>query len=279
MPEQAAPKPSTHVPGQPRSVLYVEDSPSNVRLVEVILAERPEITLLVATRGGDAVELAREHRPALVLLDNHLPDISGEEVLRRLRGDALTAEIPVVMVSGDATPENVTRLRLAGADNYLIKPFEIERFLAVIDQESEPASEQAAHQGATSNGAPPVLDPAGVRALHRLASKPRVGRRAVRELVQAFLSDAPERIRVIETAIETGDLGRVALEAHALRGGLASAGAKGIATLCGQLEAEAKTGDAEAAELTASGLDQALADARSALEREFGVGGPQDRSG
>ena len=77
-----------------RTVLYIEDNPSNIKLVETILRERPEVTLLVAQQGRLGLDLAREHAPALVLLDLNLPDISGEEILRRLRADERTASDP-----------------------------------------------------------------------------------------------------------------------------------------------------------------------------------------
>jgi CheY-like chemotaxis protein len=129
--EQAAPVLER---GSPRTVLYIEDNPSNIRLVETILATRPEVTLLVASQGSLGLELAREHQPSLVLLDLNLPDISGEEVLRRIRGHPRTADIPVVMLSADATPGQADRLRQAGADDYLSKPFGFDQFLAVIDR-------------------------------------------------------------------------------------------------------------------------------------------------
>jgi PAS domain S-box-containing protein len=130
--------PTPRLRGPARTVLYIEDNPSNIKLVERLLAKRPEVALLVAPQGFLGVELALEHQPALVLLDLHLPDISGEEVLRRLRHDPRTANIPVVIVSADATPGQIERQRLAGADDYLTKPFDVEQFLAVID--GQPAS-------------------------------------------------------------------------------------------------------------------------------------------
>ena len=114
-------------------MLYVEDNPSNIKLVERIVARRPEVSLLVATQGGIGADLALEHRPALVILDLNLPDISGEEVLRRIRDDPRTADTSVVIVSADATPSHIARLLQAGADDYLTKPFEIDELLAVID--------------------------------------------------------------------------------------------------------------------------------------------------
>jgi PAS domain S-box-containing protein len=128
-----APAPSVRVPGPARTVLYIEDNPSNIRLVETILAERPEVTLLVASQGSLGLELAREHRPSLILLDLNLPDISGEDVLRRIRSDPRTAAIPVAMLSADATSRQVERLTHAGADHYLTKPFAFDQFMAVID--------------------------------------------------------------------------------------------------------------------------------------------------
>ena len=75
-------------------MLYIEDNPSNIKLVETILRERPAVRLLVAQQGRLGLDLAREHAPALVLLDLDLFDISGEEILRRLRADERTATHP-----------------------------------------------------------------------------------------------------------------------------------------------------------------------------------------
>src|SRR5205085_190489 len=118
------------------SVLYVEDNPSNIKLVERILGLRAQVELLVATGGREGLEMAVERRPALVLLDLNLPDMSGEEVLRGIRRDERTASTAVIMVSADATPGQIARLRGAGADDYLTKPFEIDEFLAVVDRET-----------------------------------------------------------------------------------------------------------------------------------------------
>ena len=102
-------------PATARTVLCVEDNVSNVKLLERILARRPEVTVMVAMLGGPALELAREHQPSLVLLDLRLPDMSGEEILRRLRAELRTAGIPVVVLGADATPGPQQRLLGAGA--------------------------------------------------------------------------------------------------------------------------------------------------------------------
>ncbi|MHB1223964.1 MAG: PAS domain S-box protein [Gemmatimonadaceae bacterium] len=115
------------------TILYVEDNLANLSLVDTILLARPGWQTLPALQGQLGVELAREHIPDLVLLDLHLPDIPGEEVLRRLRADPRTATIPVVIVSADATAASLERLRLAGADGYLTKPLDVDQFLSVVE--------------------------------------------------------------------------------------------------------------------------------------------------
>jgi signal transduction histidine kinase len=120
-------------PRAARKVLYVEDNLANLNLVESIFEDRPEIQLLPALQGRMGLELAREHGPDLILLDLHLPDIAGEEVLRELRSDSRTLDIPVLVISADATPRQITRLRQAGAQGYLTKPLDVDEFLAEVD--------------------------------------------------------------------------------------------------------------------------------------------------
>jgi CheY-like chemotaxis protein len=115
-------------------VLYIEDDPVNFTLVERILEFRPTLTLMHARTGNDGVELAQTYRPKLVLLDLNLPDMHGSEVLRRLQNESETAKVPVVVLSADATPSQIERLLTAGARNYLTKPFDIDPFLAVVDE-------------------------------------------------------------------------------------------------------------------------------------------------
>ena len=120
--------------GPERTVLYVEDNPSNLRLVQRVLSERGDVRLVTATRGDAVQDLVRQHLPDLVLLDLHLPDLGGQEVLRRLHADPQTAPVPVVVVSADATAGQIQRLLAAGAADYLTKPLDVDRFLEVVDQ-------------------------------------------------------------------------------------------------------------------------------------------------
>lgn len=117
-------------------VLYVEDAPANVRLVERILSRnRPAVELVVASDGQEGLEIARERRPELILLDLNLPGMSGEEVLLGLQEEESTRDIPVVMISGDALPGRGQRLREQGAAEFLIKPFQVQHLLDIIDRE------------------------------------------------------------------------------------------------------------------------------------------------
>jgi PAS domain S-box-containing protein len=113
-------------------VLYVEDNLANLELVEQVLARRAGIELRSAMSGGRALELARRHRPDLILLDLHLPDMLGTEVFDRLQSEPTTADIPVVVVSADATPTQIERLLGAGVAAYLTKPIDVRELLDVV---------------------------------------------------------------------------------------------------------------------------------------------------
>jgi PAS domain S-box-containing protein len=124
-------------PGRERTVLYIEDNLSNMALVERILEDRPGVRLLSAMQGQIGLDLAHQHVPDLILLDLHLPDLPGETVLRRLREDDVTARIPVVVISADATPGQMKRMLALGADEYLTKPLDLRTFLEVVDRSLE----------------------------------------------------------------------------------------------------------------------------------------------
>jgi len=125
-------------PAAPRRVvLHIEDNLSNLTLVERVLAQRADIDVVAAMYGRLGLELARQHHPAIVLLDLHLPDLDGEQVLQRLRDDPATASIPVVIVSADANPGRVQRLISAGATAYLTKPIDVRELLRLVDEAVE----------------------------------------------------------------------------------------------------------------------------------------------
>lgn len=114
------------------TVMYVEDNAANLDLVARFLEQMPEVTLIPTMQGRLAVDMARMHRPDLILLDLHLPDLDGESVLRRLTEDVETAGIRVVMLTADATPGQERRLRALGAHDYLTKPLDFPRLAALL---------------------------------------------------------------------------------------------------------------------------------------------------
>jgi len=115
-------------------VLYVEDNLSNVRLMERVLMHRPGVRLVHAPKGEDGLRLARDEHPGLIFLDLHLPDMSGEEVLRQLWEDPQIRNIPVAVLSADATPGHMRRLLASGAVEYLTKPLNITRVMNLLDE-------------------------------------------------------------------------------------------------------------------------------------------------
>jgi PAS domain S-box-containing protein len=116
------------------TVLYVEDNLSNVRLMERVLKRRPGVTLLHAPAGAAGIDMARQHRPSAIFLDLHLPDVSGEEVLRQLWEDPDLRPIPVAVLSADAMSAQMRRLKAGGAVAYLTKPLDVGKLLGLVDQ-------------------------------------------------------------------------------------------------------------------------------------------------
>jgi PAS domain S-box-containing protein len=132
MPSAIALAPAQH--GAPlRTLLYVEDNPANLKLVEQLIARRPDMRLLVATDGDLGVQLARANQPEVILMDINLPGISGIEALNILREDPSTAHIPVVALSANAMPRDIEKGLQAGFFRYLTKPIRVNEFMNTLD--------------------------------------------------------------------------------------------------------------------------------------------------
>ena len=108
----------------------------------MLLGERPGLELLSAQQGALGLEIARARQPDLILLDLHLPDIQGWEVLATLQADPSTRDIPVVIISADATSNRINRLLKAGARKYLTKPLDVRGLLEVLREHLRPESAQ-----------------------------------------------------------------------------------------------------------------------------------------
>lgn len=129
-------------PGDQSTVLYIDDSPVNVMLMELMIENLPGVRCLSTQLPEEALERARECRPDLILLDLHMPRLSGFEVLRLLKADASLAPIPVVAVSASAMPADIEAALEAGFADYLTKPLDLDQALSVIRAQLEhsPAS-------------------------------------------------------------------------------------------------------------------------------------------
>ncbi|WP_332861605.1 PAS domain-containing hybrid sensor histidine kinase/response regulator [Janthinobacterium svalbardensis] len=116
-----------------RKVLYVEDNPANLILVEQLIARRSDLGMLSAVDGHLGIALARQHQPDLILMDINLPGISGTEVMGLLRLDPLTAHIPVIALSANALPRDIRKGLDAGFLRYLTKPINVPEFMEALD--------------------------------------------------------------------------------------------------------------------------------------------------
>ena len=129
----AAPQVKVKADALLRSVLYVEDNPANLMLVEDLIARRPDIRLLSARDGISGIEIARALLPDVILMDINLPGISGIRALRILAGDPSTAHIPVVALSANAMPRDIEKGMEAGFYRYLTKPIKVNEFMETLD--------------------------------------------------------------------------------------------------------------------------------------------------
>ena len=116
-----------------RTLLYVEDNPANLNLVEQIIARRPDIRMLSAVTGNLGIELAHDNQPDVILMDINLPDISGIQALKILREDPVTAHIPVLAISANAMPRDIKKGLESGFLRYLTKPIKINEFMDALD--------------------------------------------------------------------------------------------------------------------------------------------------
>jgi signal transduction histidine kinase/ActR/RegA family two-component response regulator len=139
--------PLLHAGAKVRTLLYVEDNPANLMLVEDLIARRPDIRLLSALDGNSGIKIARERRPDLILMDINLPGISGIGALKILAEDPITVHIPVIALSANAIPRDIEKGLKAGFFRYLTKPIKVKEFMETLDAALEYAEAQSARAG------------------------------------------------------------------------------------------------------------------------------------
>jgi PAS domain S-box-containing protein len=140
---------AAHAPSSQRTLLYVEDNPANLALVEQLIARRSDLKLLTAIDGHLGIQLARAYRPDVILMDINLPGISGFGALEILRKDPATARIPVMALSANAVPRDIEKGLEAGFFRYLTKPIKVREFMDALDV----ALRHAAENGLASEAA------------------------------------------------------------------------------------------------------------------------------
>jgi CheY-like chemotaxis protein len=233
------------------TVLYIEDNASNLQLVKRIFRDRHDIVLRTASRGQEGVDMARDLMPGLILLDLHLPDMPGAEVLSALQNEPPTAAIPVVVVSADATVDQIKHLRSNGVADYVTKPFEVPRLLAVIDAFVGRKPTAPGESGAANgDGAPPgsdsvrkqddlILDPGRVAELLELDPDGTM----FRSLAAVALEEAAKQVDAIsEPPVDGQGATTVTAAAHSLKSSAAIVGARRLASLADAIEQAARAG-------------------------------------
>jgi CheY-like chemotaxis protein len=190
------------------TLLYVEDNPANLRLVEQIIARHPNLRLLTAVDGNSGIELARQSQPGVILMDINLPGISGIQALNILREDPATAHIPIIALSANAMPLDVANGLQAGFFRYLTKPIKIDELMNAL---------YAALEGTPSE----PLSIAGVD-VQEAHARLGISREALERLLARFAEDLPRGLAVLAAAVAARDHDAVRLHAHSLSGSAGS---------------------------------------------------------
>jgi signal transduction histidine kinase/ActR/RegA family two-component response regulator len=125
-------RPSSTTGAALRTLLYIEDNPANLQLVEELITRRPDLRLLSAADGNLGIELAREFMPEVILMDINLPGINGIEVMKILRADPATAQIPIMAISANVIPSDIKKGLDAGFFRYLTKPIVVNEFMDAL---------------------------------------------------------------------------------------------------------------------------------------------------
>jgi signal transduction histidine kinase/DNA-binding response OmpR family regulator len=223
-------------------VLYIEDTLTNIRFVEAVLRRRPSVELIPAMMGQLGLDLAREHEPDVILLDLHLPDLTGEDVLARLREHEKTRDIPVVILSADATDAAQTPLIERQSQGFLTKPITVEALLNVVDRFARQV-DRSSEPGAPPHRARAVvtLDQQRIEELSGLFSAAEL-----RDLLSDALHDLSRNIETMKAAAAAADDAAVASAGHSGRNQALMVGAGELAAAFAAAQSAAENGQADA---------------------------------
>jgi CheY-like chemotaxis protein/HPt (histidine-containing phosphotransfer) domain-containing protein len=233
----------------PKTILYIEDSEWNVTLVERIFREVSGIEMLSARTALDALGLAERHRCDLVLTDFHLPDLSGDPLLAALRHHPATAQLPIIVVTGEEDPDLAARVLTAGATALVRKPYSAAALIRTALQ-------------ALSGELPP--GEASVPALDRQQSAFLINRlrrpdgTVDEDFVMRFVDSCTVELAELRVALASGDVERTTDVAHRLKGSLSIFGAMTTAERVAELAKIASTDRVGAAAALAASIEETL---------------------
>lgn len=237
-------------------VLYIEDTLTNVSFVEAVLRRRPSIELWSVMMGHLGIELAREHQPHLILLDLYLPDISGDVVLAALEQDPSTREIPVVILSADATEQARAPSVRSGARACITKPIGVRALLEIVDRFAGVVDEDDL-----------LPEPAVTLEAARLADLEVFDPAERGELVAGVIARTEALLREISEILAGGALAELTEAAHRGRNEALSVGARELDLAFARLETAANDGQPGSAQETVGRLQALWPPTREAIGR------------
>ncbi len=241
---------------RPLRILLAEDNPVN-RKVATMMLEQLGHRVETVSSGPEVVEATRSGQYDVILMDVELPGFSGLEATRRIRAMTLVNLPYIVAMTGHALPADRERCLAAGMDEFLPKPVVLEELRAVLNRAPVPSR----HEEQAAETRQIIVDPDRIEMISAVTPG------LLRQLVELFSADAPERIEAIATAIEAGNLHEVAQSAHQLKGAAANMGARELERLACDVENLARTGQRDRLAGVAGLLHEAFEAARTALDR------------
>ncbi len=244
--------------GRPSAIVAVRAAGAGAAITEA-LAEKLET--LPASDGALVLDLAIRHTPGAVVLDARLPVFDAFEVIASLRSTESGRQVAFAVVAPKEDLDAASRAKKLGDVDLLLTPLDPEALAAFVAKAAGSGDEE---EGASAAKSDAVFEPALLEALRSVPSDG--GRSPLDEVLEAFLTDAPERIAAMKEALEKGDKAAAGVVAHALKGGSSAVGANALAALCASLETEAAAGSIAATNEVIPRLESLLATTRESID-------------